>query len=539
MLNSTGYEEISLLSLSTGDYSGIEPLLSSLMGNYCDKRIAVSLPSLRPETLSQSLIEEIRKVRKTSFTIAPEAGTERLRRLINKGNTEEDLIAAAERVFAAGWRSIKLYFMIGLPEETEEDLQGIVELAEKVAHVGSNRRQVTVSISSFVPKPHTPFQWQRQIGRHEIAEKQQFLKSRLRNRNISLKWHNSAMSLLEGVISRGDEKIAGLIEKAWFLGARFDGWSDLLNMEIWDEALRQCSIYPDNYLRQRHVSERQPWDNIDCGVSREFLIDELEKSKRGELTSDCRTATCADCGACPDEHGRNEPQAVESEENMIKTTAPSIAASAEKAQRYGLKYSKEGKSRFISHLDTAAVLARAIRRAGVLFNFSGGFHPHPKVSFACALPVGVESCCEYAEVEVCSPGFEQCSDAINCSLPEGMRVLGMIRLEKNSDSMFGRIRGYRYNFILPDGYGEKAVKAIDHFLAANEFFVRRDLNGKKAQRDIRPLVKDLGITGSKLTASLMLGEKGGVRPSEVLVAIVGLSPEQARNVAVRKTDILL
>ena len=161
------------------------------------------------------------------------------------------------------------------------------------------------------------------------------------------------------------------------------------------------------------------------------------------------------------------------------------------------------------------------------------------MSFACALPVGVESCCEYAEVEVCSLGFEQCTDAINGSLPEGMRVLGIIKLEKNSDSIFGRIRGYRYNFILPAGYGEKAAKCIDHFLAVNEFFVHRDSNGKKAQRDIRPLVKDLGITGSELKVSLMLGEKGGVRPSEVLVAIVGLSPEQARSVAVRKTGILL
>ena len=354
MLNSTGYEEISLLSLSTGDYSMIEPLLSSLMGSYCDKRIAISLPSLRTETLSQGLIEEIRKVRKTSFTIAPEAGTERMRRLINKGNTEEDLVAAAERVFAAGWRSIKLYFMIGLPGETEEDLQGIVRLAEKVAQTGRNRRQVTVSISSFVPKPHTPFQWHRQIGRDEIAEKQQFLKSRLKSRNITLKWHNSAMSLLEGVISRGDEKIAGLIENAWHLGARFDGWSDLLSMEIWDKALRQCSIDPDNYLRQRHVSERLPWDNIDCGVSREFLIDELEKSALGELTFDCRTSACTGCGACPEGLAIDEQGAAESKENMIDTTRSPTAA-AEKAQRYGLKYAKEGKSRFISHLDTASV----------------------------------------------------------------------------------------------------------------------------------------------------------------------------------------
>ncbi|MGE5855112.1 MAG: TIGR03960 family B12-binding radical SAM protein, partial [Syntrophaceae bacterium] len=205
-LEATGYDEITLLSLSSGDYSRIEPLLKELMDRYSERRVALGLPSLRTETLSPALIEQIRKVRKTSFTLAPEAGTRRLRDIINKGNTEEDLIATARRIYEGGWKSIKLYFMIGLPGEQEEDLEGIADLAHRVMREGRGR-QVTVGLSTLVPKPHTPFQWVRQIGLEETMAKQVHLKRRLKNRNISFKWHDARMSLLEGLFSRGDERL--------------------------------------------------------------------------------------------------------------------------------------------------------------------------------------------------------------------------------------------------------------------------------------------------------------------------------------------
>ncbi|MDD5100775.1 MAG: TIGR03960 family B12-binding radical SAM protein, partial [Syntrophales bacterium] len=198
MLRATGHDEISLLSLSSGDYSRIESLLTTLMDRYYARRVALALPSLRAETLTQRLIDGIRRVRKTSFTLAPEAGTQRLRDVINKGNTEAELLATTERVFAAGWKAVKLYFMLGLPGERDEDREGIAELAHRVLRTAKNRGQVTVSLSTFVPKPHTPFQWQRQINSTEIDDRQAFFKGRLRNRNISVKWHDSRMSLLEG-----------------------------------------------------------------------------------------------------------------------------------------------------------------------------------------------------------------------------------------------------------------------------------------------------------------------------------------------------
>lgn len=529
MISSTGYEEISLLSLSTGDYSRVEQLLASLMNSWCDRRIAVSLPSLRTETLTEGLIEQVRRVRKTSFTLAPEAGTERLRRIINKGNTEEDLITTANKVFSAGWRSIKLYFMLGLPGETQEDLDGIIDLAGKVSQAGGNRKQVTVSLSSFVPKPHTPFQWERQAGAGEIREKQAYLKKNLRNRNIAFKWHAAEMSLLEGLLSRGDERLGWLIETAFRRGARFDGWTDRFRPELWESALDSCKISPESYLRERGLSEVLPWDNIDCGVSREFLVAEREKAGRAEPTADCRHSECTGCGVCGDKLGLSESKAGE-------PARPGLMCSDGETAGYRIFYSKRDRARFISHLETTAGLIRALRRSGVAFHFSNGYHPHPKISFLFALPVGVESECECAEIEI----YGQCPPAeeINRSLPGGMEVLGIEKIG-NSGSISSSVSGFRYAFYLPDADMEDlARKRIDEFRKSSEFVIMRKSKQKEVRRDIRPLVFDLELEGRKLEASLAFGPEGGVKPSEVLTGILGISPEQAGSVLIRKIRIL-
>jgi radical SAM-linked protein len=526
MISSTGYEEISLLSLSTGDYSRVEELLCSLMNSYCSQRIAVSLPSLRTETLTGGLIEQVRRVRKTSFTLAPEAGTERLRRIINKGNTEEDLITAAEKVFSAGWRAIKLYFMLGLPGETQDDLDGIIDLAGKVARAGRNRRQVTVSVSSFVPKPHTPFQWERQIGVDEIRERQAYLKKSLRNRSIAFKWHAAEMSLLEGIFSRGDEKLGALIEEAFRRGARFDGWTEYFNPALWDAAMASCGIEAETYLRERALSDALPWENIDCGVSREFLIAEREKATLAEATADCRKAGCTGCGVCGDVLGISESKPADPGKSAAM---PAGGAAA----KYRIFYTKKGRARFISHLETASVLIRALRRSGVAFNFSNGYHPHPKISFVFALPVGVESECECAEIEISG----QAPDAagINGSLPEGMEILSV---EGFASPISAGISGFRYSFRLAPEMAGPAKMKIEEFRKAPEFLITRKSKQKEAARDIRPLVQDISLAGHTLEASLAISAGGGVRPSEVLTGILGISPEQAESVLIRKTRIL-
>ncbi len=425
-LKATGYDEITLLSLSSGDYSRIEPLLKELMDRYSERRVALGLPSLRVETLSPALIEEISKVRKTSFTIAPEAGTRRLRDIINKGNTGEDLISTARRVYEGGWTSIKLYFMIGLPGEQEEDLEGIADLAHRVMKEGRGR-QVTLGLSTLVPKPHTPFQWVRQIGLEETLAKQAHLKRRLKNRNISFKWHDARMSLLEGLFSRGDERLANLVECAWRRGARFDGWSDRFRFELWEEALGETGIGFEEFLRERAPAEPLPWELVDTGLSKEFLLDEYEKSQRGEVTPDCRIDGCCNCGVCDGEliAIREAAEAVASPGAHADSTTVTPNLS-----RLRLTFAKTGPARFLSHLEVSSAITRAIKRSGLTIRYSEGFHPHPKVSFAFATAVGMESLEEFADIQVEDGLIDaaQLPAKINAALPEGLEVRRIGRL---------------------------------------------------------------------------------------------------------------
>ncbi len=301
----TGYEEISLTSLSTSDYSGLSQLTDELIGEMESKRVNLALPSLRIDSFSLELMEKAQKVRKSGLTFAPEAGTQRLRDVINKGVTEEDLVNSVSTAFKGGWSGVKLYFMLGLPTETEEDIEGIAVLANKVVdaymHTPREKRgkglDVTVSASSFVPKPFTPFQWEAQDTIKVLKEKQHFLRNKIKSRFISFNWHESEVSLLEAVFARGDRRTGTVLLKAWEKGCKFDGWGEHFKFEAWLEAFEECSMDPAFYAnRKRAYEEILPWDHIDTGVTKKYLIKENEKAQRGELTGDCRS-NCSGCGA--------------------------------------------------------------------------------------------------------------------------------------------------------------------------------------------------------------------------------------------------
>lgn len=300
----TGYDEISLASLSTSDYSELEKLVRHLIDEYGSKKIGISLPSLRLDNFSLQLIEEIQKVRKTGLTFAPEAGTQRLRDVINKGITEEDLVSASENAFSSGWNNVKLYFMIGLPTETDEDLLGIKDLAYKVIdkyyevpkEKRGKRLNVTVSASTFVPKPFTPFQWEPQITLDEINEKHKLLVSEIRHKNITFNYHESRTSFLEAVFAKGDRRLAKVIEIAVEEGCKFDGWIEHFDYDKWLSVFEKAGIDPAFYAnRRREYDEIFPWDHIDVGVSKEFLIRENKNAKAEKVTANCRTS-CAGCG---------------------------------------------------------------------------------------------------------------------------------------------------------------------------------------------------------------------------------------------------
>ena len=304
LINSTGYEEMGLSSLSTSDYTCLPELTDKLLNLTEKEKVSLSLPSLRVDNFSLDLMQRVQKVRKSGLTFAPEAGSQRMRDVINKNVSEEDLINSATLAFEGGWNSVKLYFMIGLPYEEMEDIEGIARLAEKVVECyynseKTNKRRavnVTLSVASFVPKPFTPFQWAAQDTMETLFEKQLFLKGEVRNRHIKYNYHQNDISVLEGVFARGDRKLGKVLLRAHELGCKLDGWNECFNLELWKKAFGDCGIDMAFYTRERSYDEILPWDIVDIGVSTEFMKKENEKAKEAAVTPNCREK-CSSCGA--------------------------------------------------------------------------------------------------------------------------------------------------------------------------------------------------------------------------------------------------
>ena len=531
-LQATGYDEVSLLSLSSGDYSCIAPLIAELMTRHANDRIAVSLPSLRVGTLTEGLIEDIRKVRKTGFTLAPEAGSERLRRVINKGMAETDLLETAANVYRAGWRSIKLYFMIGLPGETAEDVQQISvlsRLAKDQAKSSGGPGEVGVSVSTFVPKAHTPFQWEPQISVDETRERQYQLHVDLKKRKLNFKWHDAQLSFMEGVFSRGDRRLAQVLLKAVQLGCRFDGWGDRFSMERWQKAFDMCGIKPEWYLRRRALDEILPWDHLDSGVSKAFLLKERELALLETATADCRFGQCSACGVCD-----------------FKTVATRVSTkvelpvhrkkppTAEEAVRIRLRFSKTGAMSYLSHLELITVFTRAVSRAGVPILFSQGFHPHPRFSFATATSVGVESTAEYMDMFVAdSTKAEDVQERLNRVFPEGLRVMEAKLMELKSPSLSTLIDKTRYRITLDDSFSRCLEEQTMQFMALPSYVIHRKKKGEVQCIDLRGEVASLSVNGASLE---LIAGRG--KPIEFARAVTGNDSLLADAIRVEKLETL-
>jgi radical SAM family uncharacterized protein/radical SAM-linked protein len=552
VLKNTGYDEISLLSLSSADYGCISDLLKNLMTTYEAERVAVSLPSLRVGSLTRELIDEIVKVRKTGFTLAPEAGTERLRKVINKGITEEDLVLNSRNAYEAGWRVIKLYFMIGLPTETMDDVLGIAEMSAQVKRAGKGTGHggdVTVSVGSFVPKPHTPFQWEPQIRCREIEEKQRFLRGELRKRKLAFKWHDATLTFLEGVFARGDRRLSRVLVEARKLGCRFDGWGEHHDFQKWQKAFETAGIDPDFYLRRREYDEILPWARLDCGVSDDFFLAEVKKSREEIITGDCRDGCCTECGVCDfseirmrlhpptavesSDMSENRPATLEEVGNSPIPAESGATAEGDAVSRIRLRFTKTGAMSLLSHLELLHLFTRAVRRAAIPIRYSLGFHPHPKFSFATALSVGVESWAEYFDMEI-DAGLEahQVLDALNASLPEGIRILEASEIPLRSESLSVIIEAVRYRVVLPAGLITDLPQKAEDFLRLETFSHRRIKKGKTQELDLRQELVELSAKDDTLE---ILAKRG--KPLEFAAAITGVPEEELRSSRIEKLEV--
>jgi radical SAM family uncharacterized protein/radical SAM-linked protein len=536
-LKHTGYDEISLLSLATGDYGCLTPLLMDLMSKYAASRVAVSFPSLRVGSLSDELMEEIKKVRKTGLTLAPEAGSERLRSVINKGITEEALLRDANSAFSAGWRLIKLYFMIGLPTETMDDIIEIVELSRRVKYEGKlcgKMGEVNVSVSSFVPKAHTPFQWEEQISYEEILTKQEFLRNELKRRRLNFKWHDAPLTVIEGVFARGDRRLGKVLVEAVNLGCRFDSWGDHFSFSAWQKAFSKAGIDPRFYLRKRETDEILPWDHLDCGVSKEFLLTELRKSINKEYTPDCREDVCSGCGVCDFEEIRNRLADGRKREMLDPVQPQAPSGPPEESLRIRIKYSKTGAMIFLSHLELITLFTRAVKRAGIPVKYSLGFHPHPKFSFATALSVGVESFAEYLDLEVSAEsGPDIIKEQLNASLPEGIAVIEAWAVPAKAPSLSTISERVRYRVTLPESMNIDLEGPATAFLSSDSHPFKRVKKSGVQEYDLRHELQALHVEGRALEMEIGRG-----KPLEFVSAMTGVPIEELADCRIEKLEVI-
>lgn len=531
LIANTGYDEIALTSLSSADYSNIEELIRELISRHGDDRVGVSLPSLRADARCVNLAAEIQKVRKSGLTFAPEAGTQRLRDVINKNVTEDDILGAVDTAVECGWRRIKLYFMIGLPTETDEDIIGIGDLVSKVIDVGRKYKKpliINVTISPFVPKPHTPFQWRAMAGREELERKIALLRPHLRGKNIALSWHDPGASQMEAALARGDRKVGKAVYISWQNGGKLE--QDNFDYKRWSDAFESAGLDPLYYAnREIPDDEVLAWDHIDVGVSKEFLLRENTKAEGGECTPDCRQS-CSGCGIREKMQGLFGSAVICPPESPKQVTLnelkPRIKGS-EKIDKVLLTFEKRESSRWLGHLDIQRVFERAIRVSGINIVYTLGFNPRVKMSIASALPLGATADNEYITLHIAEPvDIEDTVRRLNNSLPDGIKI-------KHAEILPDGVKGPAFvgsEFIaeLNINYSEKKLNdlhaAVENLLNLPEILTERKSGNRRKMIDIRPGIESLDVQttadGKFLSLIMKLPHlQFTVKPSEIVNAM--------------------
>jgi radical SAM family uncharacterized protein/radical SAM-linked protein len=586
-LKNTGYEELSLLSLSTADYCSILPLLSSIKERYAkNDELAVSFPSTRVDALKPELLEEVQSIRRSGFTIAPEAGTQRLRDVINKGVTDEEIMETCRNVYRLGWSSVKMYFMIGLPTETMEDIDGIISLGRRVKQIAGYSNDVTVSVSTLVPKPHTPFQWAAQISEQETKEKQWRIADGLKGSRVNFRYHYAFSTFLEGVFARGGRELGEVIINAFKAGCRLEGWTEKLTVDKWLKAFSDSGIEPANYLRERSVEEPLPWDHISCDIPKTYFKKEWERALRVKTTPDCLTETCSICGACDYDSTKNElfertrtqkrlniinPRWERPRDEISPEAAQPVAVKKERAGKYDLKeylrtetdtslgarelalpvvqrvrlsYTKIANAKFFAHLEMSSVFFRAMRRASIPIAFSRGFNPKPRIIFGPPLQLGLESRCEFVDIFLTEKLPDEkiqflFLEHLNPLLPNGLEILKAYEVEQNASAIQSSIskQTFKIEFSAPPaGFN---IKALEDETFWKEKILRRERKGKAADVKLGDYIEKVIVGENSVNFNLVYSNNGGsLKPSEIAACLTEAPPEEYK-ISKLQTEFLL
>jgi radical SAM family uncharacterized protein/radical SAM-linked protein len=497
-IRNTGYDEISLLSLSSADYSGILELTRALRNELADQNVSISLPSLRINAFDVELADEIGSVRKSGFTFAPEAGTARLREVINKAVDEDRFHQTIEDCLRKGWRTLKFYFMCGLPTETDDDLQGIVDLTNKAIELGKRycgkNFQLNISLSPFIPKPQTPFQWHAQPTIEEFQRRYAYVESRINRRFVALKKHSTRESIIEGVLSRGDRRVGAAILRAWQLGCRFDNWHEHLRYDAWIQAFDETGISPAFYAsRERKPDEVFAWDHIDASLGRRFLWKEKTRSESVKTTDDCSTSHCAGCVACDFKEVMNLLSIREDGEYYAPPANGSRdSRPADAVQRMRFTFTKDRHMRFISHLDLVKIMQLIFRRSSLRVAYTQGFNPQPRMQFTPPLPMGFASRAEMMDVYF-AEYYD--SDDLLTRLKQlelqGLQFLGVEPVPLQSPSLVSQLQEAQYRVSIDCGTIEKSAveSRLQNFEQQAQFPVEIEGKQKIQEKDLKQSIR--------------------------------------------------
>jgi radical SAM family uncharacterized protein/radical SAM-linked protein len=539
----TGFEEVGLLSLSTADYSQVEPLVYHLADTLQDRRVSVSLPSLRADAFSVGLAEAVSRVRKSGFTFAPETGSDRLRRVINKTFTNADMVHAAEAAFAKGWNVIKVYAMIGLPTETDDDLEELAVLTEELVKTGrrirGRRAEIKVSVGCFIPKSWTPFQWQPFVAPEEQLRRIHLLRGRFRRINgARLNWSNPDESALEALLSRGGRELSRTIERAHDLGAVFDGWTDHLNLDAWQQAVADTGVDMDRELGARDIADTLPWDVIDAGVRKGYLKAEWRRAVREAGTEDCKWGRCYRCGIPGDgadtkladsslpllgevmpEEDRPQAAAYKLRPEPRVPPPARIEVQPPVHRRYRFSFTKMGDARYLSHRHVMDALERALRAAQVPVHYTEGYNPHIRLSMGPALGVGHEGESELFDVDCTSQVRKQHVTAVNRLLPHGISIIDVIPLLQGAPSLGKMVSASRYRIApRPETEWPESASEIDESISQailrwtvlSDGSLTIDLNARQGAgpiTSVKEVLRGIGLTDTEVERSRIRRER--------------------------------
>jgi radical SAM family uncharacterized protein/radical SAM-linked protein len=501
-LDATGYEEVSLVSLSTCDYSQVRSMVEKMVERARPQHVTVSLPSLRLDSFSVELSDMVAETRRTGLTFAPEAASPRLRAVINKWIPDEELLTMSAQAFERGWDHVKLYFMLGLPTERDDDVLAIADLCERT--VGQGRRinrnaSVHTGVSTFVPKPFTPFQWAAQIDVEETYRRQKLLLNRFgRNKAIKFGRHHAEETFLEGLVSRSDRRAADLIEAAFRKGCRFEAWSEHLDYGKWLEAIAETGFDVVFALRERDPAERLPWDHIDIHIPKQWFQEDWARAALLQHAPDCRHKKCHKCGVIDVERAlcasmlRDNIAGAKVEKAWVRKEIPA-PVEPDAVQRLRFRIGRTGDARLLSHLETMDAWIRTLRRAKAPLSYSRGFHAHPRINFSSALPVGEESTGEYMDVMLTQRVDPRTLfEVLGGLVPRGFLVLGVAEVDMRTPGLMGEVRGIDYTLFttVPRVQIEAAVATL---LAAETLPLERDAKKGTVMVDARAMLRHLRV----------------------------------------------